>query len=80
LAKEEDYIPIDLFLRRVRDSIGYTSKECVVDVDRAWMEAWGDDFLGVLLQLCVVHFETIADREISKRKRDAKTGEAEGND
>lgn len=69
LAKGEDYISIDLFLRRVRDSIGYTPKEGVVDVDRAWMEAWTDVFPDVPLQLCVVHFERIADREIPKRKR-----------
>lgn len=69
LAKGEDYISINLFLRRVRDIIGYTPKEGVVDVDRAWMEAWSDVFPDVPLQLCVVHFERIADREIPKRKR-----------
>ena len=69
LAKGEDYISINLFLRRVRDSIGYVPKEGVVDVDRAWIEAWSDVFPDVPLQLCVVHFERIVDREIPKRKR-----------
>lgn len=72
LAKGEDYISIDLFLRRVRDSIGYVPKEGVVDVDRAWMEAWKDVFPDVPLQLCVVHFERIVDREMPRRKRTQK--------
>ena len=72
LAKGEDYISIDLFLRRVRDSIGYAPREGVVDVDRAWMEAWRDVFPDVPLQLCVVHFERIVDREMPKRKRTQK--------
>jgi transposase-like protein len=72
LAKGEDYISIDLFLRRVRDSIGYVPKEGVVDVDRAWIEAWRDIFPDAPLQLCVVHFERIVDREMPRRKRTQK--------
>lgn len=69
LAKGEDYIAVDLFLKKLRDEIGYAPKEGVVDNDRAWIEAFKDVFPDVPLQICVVHFERIVDREIPKRKR-----------
>jgi transposase-like protein len=72
LARSEDYISADLFLRRLRDSVGYVPKQGVVDVDRAWIEAWKDVFPDVPLQLCVVHFERIVEREIPKRKRSVR--------
>lgn len=69
LAYHEDYFTIRPFLKEIRDEIGYEPKEVVIDLDLAWKEAVSDVFPDVPIQLCVVHFERIFDREIPATKR-----------
>jgi transposase-like protein len=71
LADHEDYFTIRPFLKEIRDEIGYKPNEAVIDLDQAWEEAVSDIFPDVPIQLCVVHFERIFDREVPASKRTA---------
>lgn len=78
LVEHEDYASIEPFLREIRDEIGYTPDEAVIDLDPAWREAVRDVFPYTPIQLCVVHFERIVDRTIPKRKRTPRQNELKG--
>jgi transposase-like protein len=69
LAAQESLVTLELFLREVRDAIGYAPKLAVIDLDMTWRGAVESVFPYVPIQLCVVHFERIVDRTIPKLKR-----------
>jgi transposase-like protein len=69
LAAQESLVALELFLREVRDEIGYAPKLVVIDLDMTWRGAVESVFPYVPIQLCVVHFERIVDRIIPKLKR-----------
>jgi transposase-like protein len=69
LATQESLVALELFLREVRDEVGYSPKLAVIDLDQTWRQAVESVFPNVPVQLCVVHFERIVDRIIPKLKR-----------
>jgi transposase-like protein len=69
LAAQESLVTLELFLKEVRDEIGYAPKLTVIDLDMTWRGAVESVFPYVPTQLCVVHFERIVDRIIPKLKR-----------
>jgi transposase-like protein len=72
LATQESLVTLELFLREVRDEIGYVPKLALIDLDQTWKESVESIFPDVPIQLCVVHFERIVDRTIPKLKRTPK--------
>lgn len=69
LAAQESLVTLELFLREVRDEIGYVPNLVVIDLDQTWREAAESVFPYAPIQLCVVHFERIVDRVIPKLRR-----------
>lgn len=74
----DDHLSLSPLLRGVKDGIRYAPKVIVTDDDRAWKAAVTTVFPDVSIQLCVVHFESVADEVLPKRKRTLEQEEFKG--